>query len=300
MTRIDPQPEPSAREPDVSPAARPSRRARLRAFLIRSAVLVAMVLLLGFVGLKVRVLWDEWSALRADRSQVEQTRVIGFEGIHPNISAAEHPADWFRRDGETTLLWSGWDGRSGHRWFRVGRDEVDGSRISNPMGRDVIPAIDWPIVEIGGGLRWGRIPEESWVVGLNASGVASAYPILLLSKVEIVNDEIGGRPLLVTFTPFVPIEEAIQVYNPILEGRRLTLGTSGYLLDGRPLLYDRGTESLWRRDASGLRAIAGPLKGAALTRVQHLTPTSWSSWRVGNPGGRLVVGADRSRAQPGT
>lgn len=296
MSRIDPQ-DSSPGPIFMSPAVRFNR---LRRFLFRSKSFLLLGLLLGYVTVEVQTLWGELWELQHDRQRVRGTTVIGYEGIHPNLSSAAYPANWFRQDGEETLLWSGWDQEEGHRWFRVGRGELERSRISSPIGRDVIPAIDWPIVEVGGGPRWDRIPEDSRVAGLLTRGVASAYPVLLLSKVEVVNDEIASQPLLITFTPFLPIEDSIQVYDPVYEGHRLTLGSSGYLIDSRPLLYDRGTESFWMRVGPELRSIAGPLKGATLRRLGGLEPVSWSQWRERNPEGRLVVGSDRSRARPET
>ena len=82
------------------------------------------------------------------------------------------------------------------------------------------------------------------------------------------------------------------------EGRRVTMGLTGYLHDSEPMLYDRGTESLWVTKPDGLRAISGPHKGAVLRRIGRPTPVSWAGWRSRHPRSRLVVGADRSHPKP--
>ena len=99
-------------------------------------------------------------------------------------------------------------------------------------------------------------------------------------------------------SPYNRDEERTVVYDPILDGHRITLGHSGYFHAGQPLLYDRGTESLWVNSGETLTAIAGKLKGQMLTRVTRLTPTAWADWRSRHPSSRLVVGDDRSRAMP--
>jgi hypothetical protein len=42
------------------------------------------------------------------------------------------------------------------------------------------------------------------VAALDLEGIPSAYPLRVLEKVEVVNDEVRDRPFLVTFSPFIP------------------------------------------------------------------------------------------------
>lgn len=44
----------------------------------------------------------------------------------------------------------------------------------------------------------GMLPTE-FVIGLDVGGETKAYPVNVLSQHEIVNDEIGGTPVAVTF-----------------------------------------------------------------------------------------------------
>ena len=213
-------------------------------------------------------------------------------------SFAEKPPDWYHHDGDHTLLWAGWRPGLGHSWFRVGRGDVDQLRISEPIGRDVIQAIDFPIVEVGGGTIWGRIPDEATVAGEELAGVHSVYPLRLLDKVEVINDQVGDRPFLVTYNPFGDPTDSVRIFDPQVEGRRVTMGLTGYFHDGKPMLYDRGTESLWVHRDSSLDAIAGTLKGARLRLVGSPVPVAWGEWRTHYPGSRLLVGADRSHPRP--
>jgi len=273
-------------------------RPRGPSVLLRWSALAALGLLIGFIVHETRTIWAEWRNLQGELVQIERSNVIGYENINARPSFADKPNDWIHDEGESTLLWSGWKPGSGHGWFRVGRGEVDRARISNPMGRDVIQAIDWPIIEVGGGIRWERIPQDARVVGLEVAGISCAYPLLLLEKVEVVNDTVNDRPILVLNSPFVPAEKSCDVFDPMFKGQRLTMGLSGYLRDHKPVLYDRGTESLWVIEGNELKSFAGRLKGSALRRIQHPIPVAWNDWRSQHPRGRLVVGADRSRGVP--
>ena len=69
--------------------------------------------------------------------------------------------------------------------------------LVGPMGRDVHRAIDRPIVEINGGVRWERIPEDAEVVGVEIENSWTIYPVNVLKKVLIVNDQVGHNPVAV-------------------------------------------------------------------------------------------------------
>jgi hypothetical protein len=266
----------------------------------RSWGLAAFLVLILFVAQQSHALWREWQRLHDELVHARQTGVIGFTNISPRVSYAERPADWFHTEGDSTYLWGGWDPRIGHRWFRIGRGELEAWTISQPTGRDVHQAIDEPLFEVEGGAIWSRIPADAAVVGIDVAGVASSYPVLVLDKVKVVNDQIYERPILVTYNGFAPPEGSVRVYEAVLDGARVTMGSSGYFQAGTPLLYDRGSESLWRVDRDALRAIAGPHRGRTIPEVAQPIPVAWSDWRGSHRGGRLLVGADRSHPRDGS
>jgi hypothetical protein len=266
--------------------------------LSRGLTLAALAVLLVFIVSQGALLFREWLKLRSELNKVRTTAVIGYPGITPHYSYARRPSNWFHDEGESTLLWAGWRHGIGHTWFRVGRGDVNRDRITEPVGRDVFRAIDHPVVERGGGTLWARIPDEAPVVGHRLAGVDTAYPILVLQKVLAVNDVVGEHPFLVLNFPFEPrCEEQIAVYEPVVEGERLTMGLAGYFHDGKPVLYDRGTESLWVGEPDALLAIGGSYKGQRLRQVARPAPMPWGSWRSQHPGSRLVVGDGRPEEQ---
>jgi hypothetical protein len=288
MDHIEPTPEQPA--PEVpNPAPRNGR----------GVVVGATAILSGFVLFSAPTLWSEWRGLREDWKTSRMGTPFAFVDISPNPSYAEPPDEWARRDGDAMLLWSGWTHGVGHGWFRIGASDLDVSRLHHPMGRDVVRAIDQAIVEVGEGEHWERMQPETPVVGMRVNGVDSAYPLLLLEKVEVVNDVVEGTPLLVVFTPFVSYNEAVDAFDPVLDGRRLTFGSSGHFQgeERRPLLYDRQSESLWSVSNGELVCLAGECKGRQLTRIGHQRPTPWGEWAPRHAGSRLVVGAVRPRVR---
>jgi hypothetical protein len=263
-------------------------------------LLIALAVLLLFVLQQSVSLWREWAALQGDWALSHRNPVVGFRDINPHFSSAEKPANWIHDEGMDTLLWAGWSEQGGHRWFRVGRGDVEKDRVAvpEPFGRDTIRAIDFPLVETGGGPVWEQIPREAPVVGLQLAGVLSVYPVKLLDRVEVINDLLGEQPVLIVFNPLTGLDRSVDVYEPVVDGHRVTMGLAGYFHDRKPMLYDRGTESLWVSQDEALQAIAGRHKGARLRRIDHPIPVSWGQWRAHHPASRLLIGADRSHALP--
>ncbi|MBT98892.1 MAG: hypothetical protein CL902_09730 [Dehalococcoidia bacterium] len=71
-------------------------------------------------------------------------------------------------------------------------------RIINILGRDGIPAILQPEFGFQAAARDEMDPSER-VIGLSINGDSRAYPLKLLSRHEIVNDTVGGKPVAVTW-----------------------------------------------------------------------------------------------------
>ena len=279
----------------LPPAAEPPIAMPLR----RAVALCAVVGLLFFIATQGRSLFEAWVELRGQRELVRASDVIGYPGVQPMISYARPPAPWHLSEGKTTRLWGGWKNGVGHRWFLTETGDVSLDCISHPIGRDVQRAIDHPIVESQGGVIWGRIPDDARVAVDSLEGVETAYPILVLQKVWVVNDQIREAPFLVLFNPHAAVpEKSVNVYESQLDGQRVTMGLTGYVHVQGPMLYDRGTLSLWIPDDDTLRAISGAHKGQRLKRVSRASVVDWSRWSREHPRSRLVVGADRKRKVP--
>ena len=256
---------------------------------------LAMVPLLGFIGQTGKTLWGEWSSLRQDQVSERASAIVGYVNITPNPSFAERPADWFHDEGDATMLWSGWRQGRNH-WFKIGQGDIDPVRLSLPIGRDVLQAIDYPLFEQEGGQRWTKVPAEALVAGFEHGGVATAYPLKVLDKVEIVNaDLFGDQPLMIVCTP---VEYSVSVFEATLDGHRVRMGHSGYFFGHSPILYDRGSESLWAEQRGAMVALTGRRKGDSLKRIAQPRMVAWGDWKAEHRGGKLLIGADRSNPPP--
>ena len=153
--------------------------------------------------------------------------------------------------------------------------------ISGGPPKDGIPAIDDPtIVPIAEAVD---IADTEPVVGLVLNGAARAYPLRILTWHEIVNDELGGVPVTVTYCPLCNSSIA---FDRRLDGRVLDFGTSGKLRKSDLVMYDRQTESWWQQFMG--EAIVGELTGRKL-RMLPSRMESWVNFRKRAPGGTVLV-----------
>jgi len=76
-------------------------------------------------------------------------------------------------------------------------DPLTAGEIGYQVPRDKIKAVDSPTFMAAA--EAGFVPDRMPVIGVVGGGVAKAYPVPLLSRVEIVNDQIDGRAIAVTW-----------------------------------------------------------------------------------------------------
>ena len=138
--------------------------------------------------------------------------------------------------------------------------DLDEVRSGGPP-RDGIPPIDTPHFVAGGEADEWLDPKEPVIV-VSAGGIVRAYPLQILTWHEIVNDEMGGVPLSVTFCPLC---NASIVFDRRAGGRLLDFGTTGNLRKSDLVMWDRQTESWWQQFTG--RAIVGEMAGTVLSRL---------------------------------
>ena len=97
---------------------------------------------------------------------------------------------------------------------------------------------------------------------VQAGGESRAYPLAILTYHEIVNDEVGGEPLVVTYCPLC---NSALVFRRVVDGEPVSFGTSGRLYQSNLVMYDRPTRSLWSQFTG--EAIVGDLLGTELERL---------------------------------
>jgi hypothetical protein len=133
--------------------------------------------------------------------------------------------------------------------------------ISGGPGKDGIPSIDEPRFEsLADAREWQD--DRAPVIALEVNGEARAYPLSILMWHEIVNETLGGVPIVVTFCPLC---NTALVFERELDGVLYDFGTTGNLRFSDLVMYDRQTESWWQQ-ATG-EAIVGTLTGTRLPFV---------------------------------
>ncbi len=149
-----------------------------------------------------------------------------------------------------------------------------------------IGPVDYPIEALAS-MKIEPIDNTAWqagdfVMGISINGEARAYPLAIMVWHQIVNDELGGMPVLVTFCRTCGTG---LVYERSVDSQVLTFGMSGLIYQADVLLYDQQTGSLWSRFVD--EAISGPLQGQLLFDLPYqITPLE--EWKKRYPESTVV------------
>ena len=137
--------------------------------------------------------------------------------------------------------------------------------------KDGIPSIDNPKFVTASEVTF--VTDNDLVIGLDINGEKKAYPLFILVWHEIVNDNVRGVPVAVTYCPLCFTN---QVFERIIDGKVTEFGTSGKLYNSNLVMYDRNTDSQWSQ-ALGM-AITGEMTGQTLKRIPF-DVAKWSYWK---------------------
>lgn len=158
--------------------------------------------------------------------------------------------------------------------------------ISGGPPKDGIPSIDEPIFEPVAAMDGIRLAPSEPVVGVVIGGKARAYPLRILTWHEIVNDELAGVPITVTYCPLC---NSAIVYDRRLDGMVLDFGTTGKLRNADMVMYDRQTESWWQQFLG--EGIVGVMTGKRL-KTMPARLESFARFRARAPEGEVLVPSD--------
>jgi len=160
---------------------------------------------------------------------------------------------------------------------------VDQSKIrGGGPPKDGIPSIDHPkYTSVEAADEW--IADNELVLAIDYKGVKRVYPLQILVWHEIVNDDIAGDPILITYCPLCGSGIA---YKGEIGGERVEFGTSGKLYNSNLVMYDRKTDSYWSQ-IDGI-AIVGELTSMQLTPVS-IDTVSWRVWKEEHPDSEVLT-----------
>jgi hypothetical protein len=156
--------------------------------------------------------------------------------------------------------------------------------FSGGPGKDGIPSLRNPLT-VSASVADRFLTPDALVLGVSINGESRAYPHNILWWHEIVNDELGGERITVSYCP---LTGSGMVYGPVVDGRALVFGVSGLLFENNLVLFDRGSESLWSQ--MQVQAICGSLSETRPTLLPVVQST-WQAWKSLHPD-TTVVGLD--------
>lgn len=146
--------------------------------------------------------------------------------------------------------------------------------------RGAIPALDRPELA---GTSASFIQDTDRVLGVEIDGEARAYPFGILWWHELVNDTLGGQPILVSYCP---LTGSGIVFDPRVGGEKRDFIVSGLLFNTNLMMLDRQTESLWNQML--LSSQCGMDRGTVLARFS-VVETTWEDWKVLYPSTTVVT-----------
>ena len=188
-------------------------------------------------------------------------------------------------------LWAG-PAFAGPAQWRPAWPETDFTRHSVPFSeirsggppKDGIPSIDAP--RFAAASEAGGLAATEPVISFRIDGDARAYPLRVLIWHEIVNDTVGGVPVVVTYCPLC---NSAVVFDRRLDGRTLDFGTTGKLRNSDLVMYDRQTGSWWQQFTG--TGIVGAMTGKVLKTLPARVE-SFARFKERFAGGRVLVPED--------
>jgi hypothetical protein len=121
--------------------------------------------------------------------------------------------------------------------------------------------------------RDDRLKPRTMILGVDVEGANRAFPLTVLRKSRVINDELGGRPILIVHQPG---SDTTTAFLARWNGKALTFSAANA---GATELTDAQTHSLW--DAYG-QCVSGKLKGSHLDPL-ILEPEYWFAWSEFHP-----------------
>ncbi|MBZ0283360.1 MAG: DUF3179 domain-containing protein [Anaerolineae bacterium] len=141
-----------------------------------------------------------------------------------------------------------------------------------------LPAPVFESIESAG--SW--LQAQSPVIALEINGDARVYPLGILIWHEIINDEVGGVPVAVTFCPLC---NSGIVFERKLGDDVLFFGTTGNLRKSDMVMWDDRTQSWWQQFTG--EAIVGAYTGTILTMLpSHMT--AFGQFTAQYPAGQVL------------
>lgn len=157
---------------------------------------------------------------------------------------------------------------------------------------DAIAPIDAPVYQDANSASAWLEPEDLIVGYVDPAGGAWAYSVRVLNSREIVNDELSGLPVVITYCPLCG---SGVVFERELGDATLSFSNTSALFENDMVMVDRETGTYWWQVAG--EGLVGPLGGEMLVLLPSQT-TTFASWLEQHPDTQVMArpdGRDYSR-----
>ena len=150
-----------------------------------------------------------------------------------------------------------------------------------------IPALDQgnvSFVSVSEADEW--IEDNELALAIIYKNTKRVYPFQIMVWHEIINEEIEGDPLLITYCPLcgsgIAYERQIEINGEKIETK---FGTSGKLYNSNLIMYDEETDTYWTQ-IDGV-AIVGELTGQELKEIS-IDTVVWRDWKKEHPDSEVL------------
>jgi len=147
-------------------------------------------------------------------------------------------------------------------------DFINRNLLSGGVAKDGIPAIDHPKYL---SVAESKLFDNDLVYGINYKGFIAAFPRVIMYQHEIVNEEVQGEKISLTYCPLTG--SAIGYIGK-------NLGVSGKLYNSNLVFYDRETDTNYPQILG-----VGLDKGgrSEVLATFPITTTTWGVWKAAHP-----------------
>jgi hypothetical protein len=146
---------------------------------------------------------------------------------------------------------------------------------------DCIPAVDAPVFMPAADVKF--MGDDDLIMAVTIDGQTRVYPTVTLQRHEIVNDQIGDTPFVVTYCPLCGTG---LVFSRKVKNTVVTFGVSGVLHGSDLVLYDRQNHNLWQQLTG--QSFAGPDRGYQLQSIP-VVMTDWKTWKTKHPNSQVLA-----------
>ena len=185
--------------------------------------------------------------------------------------------------GENLIIEGGGNGNDNNlnvtnKWTIPVEEVFDGG-----PGKDGIPSIDSPIFLEGNSVEAKvYMNDDDLVVGIVKGNVAKAYPHRILDWHEVVNDDVFGDKITISYCPLTGTAFG---WESLVDDKFTEFGVSGLLYNTNLILYDRNSDSYWSQ--LKLECVNGEFVGSN-PKVVNVIETTWGLWKEMFPNTKIL------------